>query len=138
MPTVGINSCPSPVSEPWTPFLRTRGSRNHGRHQRPQQARWEFRRWDGALPLKAADAPEERQTQNGISELRFENSQDSREPCLASVFPEGACRGQLQSALSLGKTHAARSLWASPLACAVLLSGWVYLVARGRGYSLRQ
>lgn len=35
----------------------------------------EFRRWDGALPLKAAGAPAEQQTQHGIAETRFENSQ---------------------------------------------------------------
>lgn len=73
MPTLGINSSPSPVSKPWTPFLRTYGSRNYGQRQRPQQARWEFRRWDGALPLKAAGVPAELQTLHGIAEMRFEN-----------------------------------------------------------------
>lgn len=101
MPVLGINSRPSLVSKPQTPFLRTRGSRNHGQHQRPQQARWEFRKWDGALPLKAADAPAERQTRHGIAETGSENSRHRREPCLASVYPGGVCRDQLQSVLGL-------------------------------------
>lgn len=65
----------STMSKPWTSLLRTHGSRSHGHCQRPQQTRWEFRRWDGALPLKAAGAPAEPQTQHtqyGISEMRFE------------------------------------------------------------------
>lgn len=65
----------SPMSKPWTSLLRTHGSRSHEHCQRPQQTRWEFRRWDGALLLKAAGAPAEPQTQHsqyGISEMRFE------------------------------------------------------------------
>lgn len=63
---------------------------------------WGFR-WDGALPLKAADAPAEQQTQHGISETRFENSQHPGKPCLASVYPEGVCCGQFHSACAQGK-----------------------------------
>lgn len=81
MPTLGINSCLSPVSKPRTPFLRSCGSRSHGQRQRPQQARWAFRRRAG-LPLKAADAPSERQTLHGIAETRFENSHPLNHPVL--------------------------------------------------------
>ena len=103
MPTPGINSCPSPMSKPRTPFPRTHGSRNRGQRPRPQRARWEFRRRDGAFPLKAADAPAERQTQHGIAETRFDNSQLPREPHLACQCPGRVCRGSARQPVLLGQ-----------------------------------
>lgn len=132
MSTLGINSCPSPVSKPQTPFLRTYGSRNHGQHQRPQQARWGFR-WDGALPLKAADAPAEQQTQHGISETRFENSQHPGEPCLASVYPEGVCCGQFHSVWAWGRV--VQLVLGQLLACDLQLKRFMVCQAEGRGCS---
>lgn len=102
------------MSEPRTPFPRTRGSRSHGQRQRPQQARWEFRRGDGG--------PAERQTRHGISEARFGNSQDPRERCVSPgslLWPSAAspvpctCRG-VDILLSSGqpeKSHGAWNQW---------------------------
>lgn len=137
MPVLGINSCPSLVSKPQTPFQRTSGSRNHGQHQRPQQARWEFRRWDGALFLKAAGAPAEQQTQHGIAETRFENSQHHREPCLVSVYPGGVWCDPLRSGLGLGK-RCSQFLGVRLLACDALLMGWAGSTVEGSGCSMRQ
>lgn len=103
MPTPGINSCPSPMSKPRTPLPRTHGSRSHGQRPRPQRARWEFRRRDGAFPLKAADAPAERQTQHGIAEARFDNSQLPREPHPACQCPGRVCRGSARQPVLLGQ-----------------------------------
>lgn len=117
------------MAKPWMSRLRTHGSRRHGHCQRPQQTRWEFRRWDGALSLKAAGAPADLQTQHtqhGISEMRFETPGP-----LASVFLGGGCCGQLQFTLGQGKCSSVF------LGQAVdWLAEWVAVQKEGRGVNL--
>lgn len=103
------------MAKPWMSCLRTHGSRRHGYCQRPRQTRWEFRRWNGALFLKATGASAELQTQHtqhGISGMRFETLGP-----LGSMFPRGGCCGQLQFTLGQGKVHSSLYGSGSGLAC---------------------
>lgn len=115
MPTLRINRPPSPVSKPWTPFLRTRGSRNYGQRQRPQQAKWEFRRCDGASA--------ERQTPHGIAERRFEHWHP-RSPLLPS-WTLGEC------AVGLGLGENTQLVLGQQLTSALLLKRFMVYTAVG-------